>query len=210
MAFIYKITNKINGKVYIGKTEKENPYERFEEHKQDYKKERKEIRPLYRAFNKYGIENFSFEILEQSEMPEEREVFYIQQFNSYVGFNKSNGYNATLGGDGKKYIDDLLVVEKYIQEEENSIKKIAKELKIDVGSISTILKKYKVKIRDPKLYTSLKVLQIDKKTRQVLNEFESLSDAALYLKDERKRQHITEVCQGRRKSAYGYIWKFKE
>ncbi len=210
MAFIYKITNKINGKVYIGKTEKENPYERFEEHKQDYKKERKEIRPLYRAFNKYGIENFSFEILEQSEIPEEREVFYIQQFNSYVGFNKSNGYNATLGGDGKKYIDDLLVVEKYIEEEEKSIKKIAKELKIDVGSISTILKKYKVKIRDPKLYTSLKVLQIDKKTKQVLNEFESLSDAALYLKDERKRQHITEVCQGRRKSAYGYIWKFKE
>lgn len=64
MAYIYKITNDINNKVYIGKTllsiEK-----RFKEHCKDYKREGKEKRPLYRAMNKYGIEHFSIEEIEE-------------------------------------------------------------------------------------------------------------------------------------------------
>ena len=39
MAYIYKITNQINGKSYIGKTEKINPHERFKEHLRECKKD---------------------------------------------------------------------------------------------------------------------------------------------------------------------------
>lgn len=64
MAYIYKIVNKINGKIYIGKTLK-TIQERFNEHCNDYKKDRNEKRPLYSAMNKYGIENFYIEEVEK-------------------------------------------------------------------------------------------------------------------------------------------------
>ena len=61
MSFIYKITNQINGKSYIGKTNLPSIQERFKEHISDSKRARMEKRPLYSAMNKYGIENFKIE-----------------------------------------------------------------------------------------------------------------------------------------------------
>ena len=52
MAYIYKITNLINGKVYIGKTSEKTIEERFKIHIKDSKKEHCEKRPLYDAMNK--------------------------------------------------------------------------------------------------------------------------------------------------------------
>ena len=57
MAVIYVITNDKNGKQYVGKTLK-TIKERFSEHIKDSKRKRNEKRPLYRAFNKYGIGHF--------------------------------------------------------------------------------------------------------------------------------------------------------
>lgn len=92
MAFIYKITNIINNKIYIGKTEYSNPTKRWKQHLADYKREYCKERPLYKAFNKYGIDNFSFEIIEETNVPEEREKHYIELYQSF-----KKGYNATLG-----------------------------------------------------------------------------------------------------------------
>ena len=64
MGYIYLITNKINNKKYVGKTTK-SIKERWEEHLKDSKKEKCEIRPLYRAIRKYGIENFTIEEIEK-------------------------------------------------------------------------------------------------------------------------------------------------
>lgn len=63
MGYIYCITNLINNKRYIGKTTKD-PKERFKEHCIDSYKKRCNKRPLYDSMNKYGIENFKLEILE--------------------------------------------------------------------------------------------------------------------------------------------------
>lgn len=64
MSYIYVITNDVNGKQYVGKTNK-SISKRFKEHISDSKKERCEKRPLYSAMNKYGVEHFHAEQLEK-------------------------------------------------------------------------------------------------------------------------------------------------
>lgn len=97
---IYKITNKINQKVYIGKSN--NIENRWKYHQTRYLQKKEYNKPLYRAFRKYGINNFSFEVLEEIDdniyniIGNERETFWINYFNSYGEL----GYNGTHGGDG--------------------------------------------------------------------------------------------------------------
>ena len=96
MAYIYKITNKTNQKSYIGKTTR-TPQERFEEHRREAKRDRSKDRPFYKAINKYGMDNFTLETIEEcsDEVASEREQFWIQAYATF-----KNGYNATYGGDG--------------------------------------------------------------------------------------------------------------
>lgn len=65
MIGIYKITNTINNFCYIGQSN--NIERRFTQHKSPYEQERHSDIPLYKAFKKYGIENFSFEVIEECE-----------------------------------------------------------------------------------------------------------------------------------------------
>ena len=60
MSYIYKIINNVNGKLYIGKT-KRSLSERFKEHVTASRREDIFNRPLYKAFRKHGIENFTLE-----------------------------------------------------------------------------------------------------------------------------------------------------
>ena len=93
MSYIYKITNTINGKIYIGKTNR-TVEERFKEHCRKSERERSEQRPLYNAMNKYGIKNFIIEQIEECpyDIASEREKYWIEYYGSF-----KYGYNATLG-----------------------------------------------------------------------------------------------------------------
>lgn len=97
MGYIYKITNTISSKCYIGETKKNNPECRWNEHKLKIKKGIG-CPALQDAVNKYGIENFKFDILiicfDEDRYRFERE--YIKKFNSL----SPNGYNLTPGGEG--------------------------------------------------------------------------------------------------------------
>ena len=104
MSYIYKIINDINNKVYVGKTEF-SIEKRFKEHCADAFRDRNEKRPLYAAMRKYGIEHFHVELIEETDNPEEREIYWIGYFNGYT-----QGYNATKGGDGKKLYDHEAIV----------------------------------------------------------------------------------------------------
>ena len=95
MAIVYKSTNKINNKSYIGITIR-TLNERINDHK--YKTNSNSDFYFHRALRKYGFDNFSWEIIENcsDDILEEREKFYINEFNTYAPLN--NGYNMTIGG----------------------------------------------------------------------------------------------------------------
>lgn len=107
--YIYKITNLINGKVYIGQTTQE-PQKRWIAH-QSSSKRSGNCKKLYRAMNKYGNENFSFEVLEVIEDSRDlqsklntSEINWILNFDSVV-----NGYNISKGGQGCRNSDQLIL-----------------------------------------------------------------------------------------------------
>lgn len=110
MGCIYKITNKVNNKIYIGQTKYTSEW-RWKTHLRDAFDEKGHNYNviLHRAIRKYGIENFIVEDIEKCSINQlsEREMYWIKYYDS---FNKEKGYNMTLGGEGSKkyYHDDVL------------------------------------------------------------------------------------------------------
>lgn len=125
---IYKITNCINNKSYIGQTV--NPDLRWWQHRNG----RGSVL-LSQALKKYGEENFLFEILEWTENPDERERYLIEKFNSM-----EKGYNLTLGGIGGKTIKKEKIDEIYdlLLNTDFTIKEISEKTKIGITTISFI------------------------------------------------------------------------
>ena len=211
MAYIYQITNDVNQKIYIGKTE--NSIEkRFKEHCWDASRERNEKRPLYNAMRKYGVEHFHIELIEETDNPEEREVYWIEKKQSF-----KNGYNATIGGDGRKYIDYDLVVKTY--QDLQNIKLVAKQLHHDESTISKILKEKNIDIKSSiewmRENRGKKVGQYDLNDN-FIQSFDSRGLASKYLIDNHYTTSVAidavagrigQVCNGKRKTAYGFKWK---
>ena len=205
MAYIYKITNNINQKIYIGKTDF-SIEKRFKEHCRDAFKPHNEKRPLYDAIKKYGIEHFSIEEIEETDCPEEREQYWIEYFGSF-----KNGYNATLGGDGTHYRDYDLVYALY--KEGKTIKEIASLLGYDIKTCRKALDKFNISSEERILRKIQKdqkaVLQLDKKTHKILKVFPSIAAAYKSL-NKPQSGHIASVCNGKRKIAYGYAWQYEK
>ena len=99
MGFIYKIFNNFDDKIYIGLTTKSKAIERWYQHRYSARHLTDSDKSyLHRAMSKYGVDNFSFEIIEEipnSQLPK-REKYWINYYNTY----SPNGYNLTKGGEG--------------------------------------------------------------------------------------------------------------
>lgn len=106
MAYIYKITNTVNGKVYIGQTRytvewrwHTHLYATYNEIAGDHNT------LLHKAIRKYGIDAFLVETIDECDSSElnDKEIFWIKHFNSY---DSDYGYNMTLGGSGLNLYSD--------------------------------------------------------------------------------------------------------
>lgn len=174
MGYIYKITNNINQKSYIGKTMRDIDT-RYKEH---IRHSQYIDLPLYRAFNKYGIENFTISQIEECDnnILDNREIYWINYYKTY-----SNGYNCTAGGEGgiKTYEEDL---EEIIQRYKNGerLDLLCREYHHDYNSIKPHLLEKGVIIEThagPKKL-SKKIAQIDPNTKEIIQIYESISAAA--------------------------------
>lgn len=135
---IYKITNNINQKVYIGQSIDIN--RRWRSHK-NFNEYLQGHYPLYQAFKKYGLENFSFEIIEEC-LPQElndKEIYWIHFYNSYY-----NGYNQTTGGQESNNTtikiskEDIQIIYDLLLNSSISQKEIASMFSVGEDTISEI------------------------------------------------------------------------
>lgn len=169
--FLYKITNINNNKSYIGKTY-DSVASRLKDHFSSSK--RFPERPLYRAINKYSKESFTIETLGEyieGEL-EAKEIEAIAKYDTY-----NNGYNATLGGDGKKYlkVSDLEIIENFLRT--NNLAETARNLNISKDSVRLVINNNNLnKKKDISQAISITIVEIDE-------SFDSISSCAKFLYD---------------------------
>lgn len=208
MGTIYKITNKINQKIYIGQTTK-TIEERFIEHYHDCP--RFKHRPLYKEMVEYGIENFEIEIIEivPDDYLLEREIYWIKTLNTFIVDENSIGYNSTRGGSGKLVYDTSKILKRL--RENPYPKELAEEFGCSSDLIRLIAENNDIEVKSRgQEYFKDRSKPIGQFTNNTLiHEFGSATEAACKLfNDERKRNHIIEVANNKRKSAYGFNWKW--
>lgn len=200
MNFIYKITNDINGKLYIGKTNRSIEI-RFQEHIKVSKKEYKN-RPLYDAMNKYGVNHFHIEQIDICETDEEastKEIYWIAYYDTY-----RHGYNATLGGDGKQLLDlnEEEIIEKY--QELKSKRAVGRYFNVDEKTIRSILNKYNIPLIDNRKQIAMM------KNNKILKVFSGRKEANIFLGISIRSIGISKALSKMQKTAYGYEWKYLE
>ncbi len=187
MIGIYKITNLIDGKCYIGQSV--NIKKRFRSHRSNAKSNHNEY--LRKSISKYGIDNFAFEVLKECkiEQLDDYEKKYILQFNSLV----PNGYNMDKGGCVRKEIGEETIKKRrlassgernpnYGKPKSDSFKRIVAEAR------SKPINQYSI---------SGKYLATYPNARSVPGF-------------EQKYKNIGLCCTGKTNSAYGYQWRFSK
>ena len=220
---IYVAENTVNGKRYVGQT-----IRKFEERQAQHKKDSEVCDyKFYRAIRKYGWDNFNWAVIvegvESVESLNRLEQYWIKELDTF-----KNGYNSTTGGEGcivsaetKKKISERLKGEKHPNYgkhlSEETKKKMSESQK---GEKNPNYGKHFSEETRRKMSESHKgrtgannlrskpVLQLDKETGTVIAEFAGLREAERVTGV--KHCTISNVCRGKRKSAGGYYWQYKE
>lgn len=185
---IYKITNKLNGKVYIGLT-KYTEIERFNSHIREALKGCNYR--LHQAIRKYGVDNFEVEKIckcSSKQSMKKAEILFIKKFNS---FDFSKGYNMTNGGDGVSNGVSEYWKGKNHKESSKNIMKIKM-----IGNDNAKFRTNFVKVN---------LLDLDGK---ILKTFKSIKEAADDL-EIKCPSDISAFCRGYKKSFQkGYIFRY--
>lgn len=235
---IYKITNQVNGKVYVGQSI--DIRRRWsEERSRARNSETKEISAIYAAMNKYGVENFTFEVIEECmpEMLSVREQYWIDTLQTF----SPQGYNLIASQDSAARPHYCVDCGAVIRRESVRCEACAHKAQrvcdrpgadqlyedlISLRSFAAVGRKYNVTdnavrkwciaygmstksadYRPKTRKTRRKIAQIDIQTGEIIHIWNNAKEAATSL-NKQKGNHITEVCNGNAKSAYGYRWQF--
>lgn len=170
---IYKVTNIINNKIYIGQSV--NIYDRWIKHQSP--SHNNDGTAFHNALIKYGVNNFIWEIIEVCKQEElnQKEKYWIEYYNSY-----EKGYNETRGGDGIIKYDYKQIYQLWLSG--LNCKEIANELKCDDSVITRALASYNLTEEElrSRSQQKRKIVAIDIKTGKGLKIFDSLRAAWLY------------------------------
>jgi len=214
MIEIYKITNKINGKMYIGASTRLN--ERKTEHFKPYRiNSLKDKIPLYEAMDKYGREIFSFEVIERTtaDKLDEREEHYIKEFNAV-----EKGYNVVETAHNMHDEDYTKEVHGSFFSEWNKKQWEDEDYRNRMSEQSSQVQKDRLK--DPE-YLAEKSAQLRKYTDSIkktvgqydkegnlIAEYEGVREAERTLG--LANDSVGKICRGvkGRKTAGGYVWKY--
>ena len=226
MIGIYKITCLITNKIYIGQSI--NIEYRFNQYK--YGSAKNQIK-LYNSLKKYGILNHKFEIIEtfnkfDKELLTEREQYFMDYHreNGWVLLNvKEAGSNGRHNNDTKLKIGESNKIKlkgrKLSQEHIDNISKSLINNKRRLGTKVSDSTKEKMKNSHKGVRKSMthiqnisnakkKIIQQYDMENNLINEFNCANDAINYL-DVKSAKHIRNCALGSKKSAYGFIWKYK-
>jgi hypothetical protein len=215
MMGIYLIRNIINDKMYIGQSI--DIERRWSEHKNDYI--RKNKYPLYKAFKKYGLDNFDFTILEfvkEKDNLTDRETFWydklIPEYNLAIpNESGSQNYKSVY----MVSLDDNSIINKF-----KSIREATKFLNLNNSHISQVCngernqahgygwsfvkdwndsKKFKKYVK--------KIVQFNLKTKKEVQIHDSLRAAARSI--DGGHSHIAKACKGEYKQYKGFGWRYE-
>lgn len=217
MIDIYLITNQINGKQYVGKTQKGYKY-RFHQHCLAYEHGVRNY--ISCAIHKYGKDNFHVELIKQVEDDtwEYWENYYIRQYHTHY---TEGGYNITWGGDSNPMDVPAVRLKHDLKCKSESFRELQHELSIGKKHTEetkklcqqNTLNNLEVCTRGFRKYNDSKkvavgMLQDDK----IVKIFESASAACAYFdKPTKEAGHLLFVCDkfnknGKRARFFGYSW----
>lgn len=208
---VYKIKNDQTKECYVGLTIDFS--QRVGQHLREAKQERSKNRKLYKAINEYGINNFSFKILEETE-DENREGFWLNKLDSF-----NNGYNETKDGKGNKKLNTkrntkgvnrIQVTQEMI---DTANKSYFERSNLRVASYESKIPERRIKdyidfdtIRNQKLENKRAFVIIDKKSGEVVSRYKSVSD---YIgKIHRPKKYVLDRLNNPPKSSHVRIYKW--
>lgn len=211
---IYIITNYSNNKIYIGSSK--DLKRRISQHKYLLSKNKHHNKHLQLSYNKYGKDNFNYKVLENCEIKDliNREQYYIDELKPQYNIALiilSSGYVWT---DEMKLNQSKRLKGKITSEETKQKLKIIASNWIRNDEVCKKIseskkgKRLHQKSLDASRLSIIKnIIQYDKNMNKI-NEFESIIDASKKLNI--NHGNIQSVCCNRRKSAGGFIFKYKE
>ena len=216
---IYGIRCKVNNKIYIGKAK--DYFSRFSLHLRHLKLRKHYCKLLQSDFDLYGKNNFQFLIIRELQIGEDINLIEIEEiskvdsallYNSNLIENKVISYNPTTGEVLKVYFNisdasrqtDIPFMSIYLCcTDYNSTK--------TTNNIGFIFEENKDKIpsrlidkRGKHRKRATSVIQINKKTKDEIKTFETVTQATL----ETGIKNISKCCNGKIKSAGGFIWRY--
>ncbi len=222
---VYKITNKVNNKIYIGITN-QGVKTRWYKHCSEAKKG--STTSLHRAILKYSKLNFQIETIEEIKGEDydylkEREMYWVKYFDSY---NRDKGYNLTLGGDGtfgrfhtdetKEKIRQKALGHEVSEETRAKMSETHQNREYDHDEMSArAIKGNEVRWADPEQHKKASlnnpnnkiILQYDLEMNFIA-KYRSLSEAAKAVGG--YHQNISKCASGKpnHKTSAGFIWRF--
>lgn len=205
---VYKITNKINNKLYIGSAAgKRGIIDRWYQHRSALKNNRHTNQLLQYAFNKYGIDNFIYEIIETCEPIKclEREQYYLDVHKSYdrnIGYNLCHKAGNTLGRKHSEQTKIKIAKNRIYKSPANKGKKVSEIGRQVMSDAQKKSSKCRENLRILNKSKRKPVIGINIKTGEVIKLEYAGADSRFI------DSGIVASCKGRFTSYKGYKWSY--